>query len=340
MRGKWLLISGVAIAAAVAAGALSLRRRPAPAHAPPQPARVAPAPSSDIVLSGKIRARNVVGVGALVAGNIEVFLADIGQEVEAEQVLARVSNQGLETGRELAMVQLDNAQARVTKIEAAITAARLEASRASADAARARDDFDRAEKTYRRQKMLFGEGATPRNTYEKSTHEFESSQTEYDGLAKLSRQADERIQGLLEELRNARKIVDDKQKALDEAAGAMGDAEVRSPVDGVVVGRKGDLGKPAQDQGSDLFQIATDTLQLEVLLEPDPLTIQRLSPGQPALVLISDFQSEGIPATVAKVQQDGIVLVDFTSPNPAIKPGLQADVRIRAGASPLPPAVK
>jgi multidrug efflux pump subunit AcrA (membrane-fusion protein) len=168
MRGKWLLVSGVVVAAAVAAGALSLRRRPAPAQPAPMQAQSDAAAGGDLLLTGKIRARNVVGVGATVAGNIEVFLADVGQEVEEGQLLARIASQGLETGREMASMALETAQSRVTKLEAAITSARLEASRAAADAARAREEFDRAEKAYRRQGMLHREGATPRNVYEKS----------------------------------------------------------------------------------------------------------------------------------------------------------------------------
>jgi multidrug resistance efflux pump len=281
-----------------------------------------------VLLTGKIRARNVVGVGAAVQGNIEVFLADVGQEVEENQLLARVANQGLETGRELASVSLDNAQARVTKIEAAITSARLESSRAAADASRARADLERAERNYSRQKVLHSEGATPRLAYEKSSTEFENTKGEADGLEKLAKQADLRIQSLLDELQAARKIYEDKQKQLDFAVTALGDAEIRSPVEGVVISRKGEVGKSGIEQGADLFQIATDTLELEVFLEPDPPTLKRLKPGQDALVTISDLRAESIPAKVVKIE-NGNVLVDFTSPDPAIKPGFLAEVRIR-----------
>jgi HlyD family secretion protein len=177
--------------------------------------------------------------------------------------------------------------------------------------------------------MLHSEGATPRLTYEKSEQEFENAQSEHDGLAKLAKQADDRIQSLLEELRNARKILDEKQKAVEEASGALSAAEVRSPVDGVVVSRTGEVGKSAQDQGADLFQIATDIQALEVFLEPDPGALKRIKAGQPALAIVSDLRAEPIPAKVSKVQDDGNVLVEFTSPDPAIKPGMVADVRIR-----------
>lgn len=327
MRGKRLLIWGTLLIVAVAGGAIMLRRRAMRPPAPVAAAPPAPAPG-EIHLSGKIRARNVVGVGATVAGNVEVFLADIGQEVAEGQLLARISNQGLETGREVAEISMGNAQARVTKIEAALLAARLEASRAAADASRARGDLDRAEKNNSRQKMLHREGATPRLALEKSTTDYETARAESESLDKQAKMADQRIQALLDELQTARKIYEDKQKQLEFAVTALADASVQSPVDGVVVGRKGEVGKPAQEQGADLFQIATDLLELEVLLEPDPPTLQRIKVGQDALVVISDFQAEGTPGKVAKIEGSNVV-VEFISPNPAIKPGLMAEVRIR-----------
>jgi HlyD family secretion protein len=279
-------------------------------------------------LSGKIRARNVVGVPATGPGTIDAFLADVGQEVEAGQVLARISNQGLETGREIAQVALDNAQTRVTRLEAQLSAARLEASRAQADSSRARSDLDRAEKLYARQKMLHGEGATPRLVYEKAERELETARADFQNQDRLARLADVRIQGLQEELQNGRKILDDKQKQLEDATGALSAADVRAPVDGTVVARKGEVGKPAQDQGGDLFEIAADLMALEVVIEPDPAELALIRAGQPAQVLISDFQAESIPAKVGEIKGTQVP-VEFANPNPAIKPGLEAEVRIR-----------
>src|SRR5690349_4966226 len=127
MRGKWALISITVILAAVGAGALSrLRSRP-PVEAAPaaKPAPVAGAGESS--LSGLIEAQHVVLVGAQVNGMIAEFLADVGQEVYEGELLARITNQGLETARESARAAMEAAQARVDKAGAAIISARLEA---------------------------------------------------------------------------------------------------------------------------------------------------------------------------------------------------------------------
>src|SRR5262249_48697746 len=107
MRGKRLLIAGVTVLACIAVAALAWHRR-ASAPTPPAPAVRRPALPADVTLSGKIRAQHVVNVGATVGGNIEAFLVEVGQEVAEGQALARISNQGLETGQEIARIALDN----------------------------------------------------------------------------------------------------------------------------------------------------------------------------------------------------------------------------------------
>ena len=87
---------------------------------------------NEITLSGNIEPKHVVAVGAAVQGNIEAFLADVGDEVFEGQVLARIGSAGLESTREQAQSDAEHAQDQVTRAEASVNTARLEASRADA----------------------------------------------------------------------------------------------------------------------------------------------------------------------------------------------------------------
>ena len=120
----------------------------------------------------------------------------------------------------------------------------------------------------------------------------------------------------------------DKTKALEDAQYALAAAEVHAPVDGYVVSRKGEVGADAQQVGNELFQIATDLYALEVVLEPKAETLKRIVPGQPALVLVLDLQSAAMQGAVREIK-DNQVIVEFTSALPAIKPGMNADVRLK-----------
>src|SRR5260370_15499456 len=142
MRGKWLLISVLAIGAGVGVGALSLhyrRQTPAPAARTGEAAVIS---TPQVTLSGTIRPQHVVSVGAKVDGNIEAFMAEVGQDVYEGQVLARIRAGGLESEREGPMHAVESAQDQISKAAAAINSARMEASRASADVQRSRMALD------------------------------------------------------------------------------------------------------------------------------------------------------------------------------------------------------
>jgi len=329
MRGKWALISVAAVLAGVAGGVLSLwHRRPAPAL----PVRAAGAavllPANQVTLSGTIRPQHVVGVGAQIDGVIDAFLVDVGQDVYQGQVLARIGSQGLESAREAAASAVDRAQERVTRAEAVVAGARLEQSRADAEAQRARFAMDRAEATRSRQQLLFSQGATPRLVYDKAQSEYDSTRAEFAVMDKAARATADRVQAALQEVASAQRSLGDESRRLEESQAAFEAADVHSPVDGLLVGRNGEVGKPAQEFGDNLFQIATGTYALEVALEPQPPVLNRLRPGQPALILVPDLGIPGITGDIKEIK-GAQVLVEFNSAIPAIRPGMVADVRFK-----------
>jgi multidrug resistance efflux pump len=328
MRGKWLLFSVLAVAAGIGAGALSMRVRRTP---PPVLARGTSAAlitSKEITLNGAIRPQHVANVGSEVEGNIETFLANVGDEVFEGQVLARVGSAGLESNREQAASAVEHAQEQVARGEQAINSSRMESSRADADLQRARLQMERLQKNFDRQKTLHNAGATPRIVYEKAAAEFEASQKDFEVMDKASRAAHEGAQAALDQLAGAKKVLADKSQELEQAQGAFEAAEVRAPVNGTVVGRKGEVGKPAQEAGDGMFQIATDLYALEVTLELNPDQAKKIFAGQQALVLLLDLQSAGMPGVVKEVK-DSRAIVEFTSTLPGVKPGMRADVRLR-----------
>src|ERR1035441_1211788 len=296
MRGKWIPVSVGLVLFGLAVGVVVWRGRRHPVAPPAATTAAAIAVARhEITLQGKIRPRHVTGVGASVPGFIEAFLAEPGQEVYRGQVLARIGAQGLESAREVAQAALDGAQEQASRAEAAGTDARLELSRAEADAERARLALERAERASARQQTLFREGATPRLVYQKALQEYEAALKDYQLIDATVRTGRERVQGGVDEVAGAKKIVAGKMQLLEEAQDNLSTAEVHSPVDGYVVSRKGEVGGSAGEPGDQLFQIATDLYAMEVALDPKPEMLKRIVPGQPALVLVLDLQNAAMP---------------------------------------------
>jgi multidrug resistance efflux pump len=330
MRGKWIPITIGVVLFAIAVGAVVWRgrRHPVPPPAAATTAAAIAAARNEVTLQGKIRPQHITGVGASIPGFIEAFLAEPGQDVYAGQVLARVGAQGLASAREVAQAALERAQEQASQSEALVTAASVELSRAEADAQRSRMAMDRADRARERQQTLFREGATPRLVYEKTLKEYEAALKEYELIEATVRTGREHVQSGKEQVAGARKIVADKMRLLEEAQENLSAAEVHSPVDGYVVSRKGEVGASAQELGEEMFQIATDLYAMELSLEPKPEMLKRIVPGQPALVLVLDLQSVAMQGVVREIK-DNQVIVEFDSTLPAIKPGMQADVRFK-----------
>jgi hypothetical protein len=65
---------------------------------------------------------------------------------------------------------------------------------------------------------------------------------------------------------------------------------------------------------------------MQAVVEPDPAILPKIKPGLIAGVRVAEAGDE-IPGYVREVRGTQ-VLVDFVSPDPSIKPGLSAQVRI------------
>ncbi len=329
-RGIGLVLGAILVLAAIAAGVLSVVWRE---HVQPQPRKVtATQPSvpvgTEVSLIGRIQAQHTVMVSVPVQGKIDVFHVEIGQEVFEGQLLAQIKSESL-TGAEEQSTQLaERARDKLNDLEAALITARLEASRARAVAIRSRSDYDRSEKAYQRQKMLLGAGATPRLIFEKTEKEYLTNQAESASLETLAQQAEGRVDSLQKDRDSAQKTLDENNRELERVKVDLSSAEVHSPVDGVVVGRRGNAGDDVDRTMKDLFQIATGLSQLAVVVEPEPRVLARIRPGQPAVVTITEAQNQPLAAEVKNVEK-GQVTVEFTSPDPSVKPGLTAQVRIK-----------
>jgi len=328
VKGKWFALSASITLLALVGIAVAMFSRVSAKKTKPAAAVTQAAPQAEIQLSGKIRAQSVINVAPPVEGTVGALFADVGQEVFEGQLLARITNEGLETGQQIAQKTLENAQSRVNTLEGEIVSARLEVSRARADADRARSEYDRLDQVFRRQQMLLAEGATPKLTYEKSSREFEVARSESRTLEQVATQSESRLNELVKSLDAEKRALAEKSAEMETAKARAVATEVVSPAPGLVVARNGEVGQAVGPDKGDFFQIATQLSQLEVALDPDPPAMRRIRLGQAALVSLPEQGSDGMLGAV-KAIQGAQVIVGFTSPSPGVKPGMLAQVRIK-----------
>jgi len=332
MRRKWLVAGAIIALSAVAGVALYLTRSkphaPAPhlTQTPPAAAPIpAPAPA-EISVSGQVQAAKVVNVPAPVDGTIEELMADVGDVVIEGKLLARIKSPKLASAEVTAQSEVEQDGNRVTQLESALISARLEVSRFDADQTRIKVELERAEKEYQRQDSMFRQGITPRVVYERAEQDYKAYKADSERLAEVAKNAANRVSSLTDELQNARKDLDQKKAAVDQARTESGAGEVRSPGEGIVVTRCCQIGESVTAGSTSLFQIAGDLTQLQVAASADPATIERIHPGQTATVDI-----ESIPSIEGKVRevQPQQVIIEFNNPSSAVRPGMTARVKIK-----------
>jgi multidrug efflux pump subunit AcrA (membrane-fusion protein) len=293
-----------------------VRYRAALQQAKPAPEKTVQA-AKEVTINGRVEAVHVIPVSVAIAGEVDSFSAEVGQDVFEGQVLARISNEGLETGRDNAQRVVKVGEEKLQSLETAISAARLETSRVHTESARALDDANAATKAFERQSLLNREGATPRIAYEKAARDNEAASKELEGLRELARQADERLDALTKEYDLIKKTLEDKRKELEEAEAAVSAAEVHAPAAGIVVARQGEIGKTlTQQEASALFRIATDIVAMQAVFAGDP----SMKAGDKVGVSFLDIAGNPIPAVIREIR-NGEVVAEFTSDNPAIRPG-------------------
>jgi HlyD family secretion protein len=64
-----------------------------------------------------------------------------------------------------------------------------------------------------------------------------------------------------------------------------------------------------------------------VTIHVEPPALQRIHPGQDALIVVADLNGV-IPATVKDIKGRDVIL-SFVSPSPVIRPGMTAQVRLK-----------
>lgn len=329
MRGKWLLIGGITLLAASGTGAFLLWKKEQAA----KPAVKLEAvkefpPGAEVRVEGTLRARNVITLKAPIDGVLEEVPVSPGDEVFEGQILGRVANETLRQNEREASMEFERAQARLNALESSLIAARLEQNRSEADASRARGEQVRTERIHKRQQLLWGEGATSRKAYESAENEYLTARNEAETLTALASQIAERVEQAAKDIEAAKKTMQEEELQYTTAKDELTASDIHSPVDGLVLAIRKKAGDEVKKESDVVFEIGVDLVALEAVLEPDPKVFKRITPGSQAMVVIAELPGDGLPGTVTKAQ-DGQVVIEFASPSPLIRPGMNVVVRLK-----------
>jgi HlyD family secretion protein len=207
-----------------------------------------------VIASGLVAAVEEVQVQPLVEGQpIDELLADVGDRVEAGQVLARLSGSTLEL--ELSQLRANEAAARAGLAQAEASLAQAEANAAESERQAARN----AE--------LAEQGTVPQATADQTRAAAEAARAS----VRVAEQG----------IASARAQAELVAAQIANAELQLARAEVKAPVAGLVVARNAQVGAISTAAGAAMFTIVRDGA-MELRAEVSEQDLLKLAPGQPA----------------------------------------------------------
>ncbi len=233
--------------------------------------------------TGTVEPEEVIDVGAQVAGQILSFgkdakgkPVDYGSVVEAGTVLARIDD---------SLYQADTAQA-----QAQVQSAKASLQRAKADLEQVKAKLLQADRDWRRARQIGPSEAL--------------AQASYDAYEAAYQAAKANVAVGEASILQAQATVDHSEAALRRAQRNLGYCTIKSPVNGVIIDRRVNIGQTvvASLNAPSLFLIAKDLTRLQVWVAVNEADIGKIHPGQPVSFTVDAFPGQTFRGEVGKVR--------------------------------------
>lgn len=315
------MVSGAALVALLLLGYLACGKHE------PAAFRTVPVKRGDLLASisatGTVEPEEVIDIGAQVAGRIVTFgkdkqgkAVDYGSVVEANMVLARIDDA-------LYAADVESAKATLGQSQAALQ-------RSEADLGQLKAKLFQAERDWGRAKKLGPSDAL--------------SQADYDAAQSAYETAKANVAVGQAAIVQAKKTVDQSKAALQRAQQNLDYCTIISPVKGVIVDRRVNIGQTVVSSLSapSLFLIAKDLTRIQVWVSVNEADIGLIHPGQPATFTVDAFPGQVFTGEVGKIRLNATmtqnvvtytVEVNTDNADGKLLPYLTANVKFVVGES-------
>jgi HlyD family secretion protein len=316
----WLTLV-VVIAVAVVGGGLYVRN----ANHPTTEFRTTTVHRGDVVSSisagGTVEPEEVVDVGAQVAGQVVTFgkdttghSLDFGSEVEANMLLAKIDDTTYKADVDVAKAQLGQAKTAILKAQADL-------GQAKSKLLQAQNNWDRASK-------LGPSDALSQNDYDMYQADYETAKANV-AIADS-------------EIAQAKDGVPLAQAELDKAQRSLDYCTVNSPVKGVILDRRVNVGQTVVSSLNtpSLFLIARDLSRMQIWVNVNEADVRYVIPGAPVTFTCDAFPERVFDGKVDKIRLNAqmnqnvvlyTVVIDFDNSKRIVLPYMTAKVQFEIG---------
>ena len=332
--GRWRQLCGVVICAALFAGLGCSREQPGTRSATAAPGErkvtvsVANVEGRDVERSvqivGTLMAQEEVTLGTEVPSTIAMILVDMGDRVQAGQVVIKLDEREARLEVERLSASLQAARESLGRSRQLLESSQANVERAQAVLADARINLKRFE-------GLFSEGAI-------SASQRDSAQTQFDVAVASLRSSEAQYESDRAAVKNAEASVVQATAALDIARKRLQDTDVASPITGFVSKRLVNVGETLKEKTPLMSLVATHALKLQGDV-PERFAPQ-VGVEHAVRVEVEAFPGQTFPGKITRVSptvdvESRSFRVEASVPNPksVLKPGFFAKASIVTGTA-------
>ncbi len=356
-------LATILLAAAIAAGAYFWFWRPAEGGAPTY--RTANVVREDFLVSvsstGTIEPEEVVDVGAQVAGRIIAFGKEQGADKEIDYrsevapgtILALIDDALYVEEVNVAKAQLAKAKAHDVQMQAQVGEAVAAQERAAADLKQMQAKLVQAQRDWDRARKLIATNVVSQAEYDAYQAAYETAAATVGVGEAAVTQARSALETRKAAVTETKADIDSAQAALNRAEKNLGYTTIRSPISGVIIERRVNIGQTVVSSlnAPSLFLIAKDLRRMEVWASVNEADIARVQTGQKVRFTVDSRPGESFAGTVAQIRLNAsmtqnvvtyTVVVSFDNSTANLYPyetaSLQFEVAHRPGAILVPNA--
>jgi len=256
--------------------------------------------NSTIVVNGSLTPNKYADVTSKLAGQVVAVNADVGDKVEAGQLLVQIDTKELNAQLQQAdaSIAMVNKQAENAKVGIQAAQQNMEAAQIKVNSAKV--SLDDAQKNYDRVKSLYDAGAAPQSQLDAADTQLKQAQLQYEAALNQYSTAETQVNSAEEQYSTY------TGPALQQAEAAknliqvqMSDSNVYSPLSGVVTNRNIEPGEMA-GAGSPLLTIA-DISTLKMQGTVDESTVSYLHVGQKVSVTVDAFPDKEFQGEISQI---------------------------------------
>ena len=306
-----------------------------------------------ITVTGALHPVKTIEVGSQLSGQLSRVYVDFNDNVRKDQALAQIDPRTFIAKVDEARSARDMALANVELEKAKLDRARIDLDNARANKAVLINKLENAaalktsaQRTLSRKMTLQAQNVVATTAVEDAQTDFTSKQAQENEariLVKLNAfsvdGAEADVRRIEAELQQAKSAVPEKEAVLSAAQADLDRTVIRSPIDGVVVGRFVNEGQTLAVglESRTTFTVAHRLEDMEIHAQVDEADIGRISAGQPAHFMVDAYPGRRFEAVVRQVRKAPevqqhvvtyIVVLSTSNFDGALLPGMTALVKI------------